>query len=196
MRKNIQFISICVLTSFFLFLQLNCSQKKEMSHDELVARGKYLVTFGGCNDCHSPKLMTQMGPVPDTTRLLSGYPASMPIGHVDTSLTAPGKWVLTNDESLIWAGPWGISFSANITPDSTTGIGAWSFDNFKNAMRTGMHLGTGRMILPPMPWKSVGSLTDEDLEAVFTFLQTVPPINNRVPNPIPPGMIAASTPKK
>ena len=136
-----------------------------MSNDELVARGKYLATIGGCNDCHSPKIMTQMGPVPDTTRLLSGYPASLPILPVDTSLVTPGKWILTNDETNIWVGPWGISFSANITPDSATGIGAWTLDNFTAAMRTGKHLGTGRMILPPMPWHSIGLLSDEDPES-------------------------------
>ena len=77
MKKNILFISVCVLSVFLLILQLNCAQK-EMSKDELIARGKYLVTFGGCNDCHSPKVMTPMGPMPDTTRLLSGHPAVLP----------------------------------------------------------------------------------------------------------------------
>jgi hypothetical protein len=196
MRKNILFITICILAGFFLLLQLNCSSKKELSNDELIARGKYLSIIGGCNDCHSPKLMTQMGPVPDSTRLLSGQPANLRILPIDTSLISPGKWILTNQQLTMWAGPWGISFSANITPDSATGIGAWTLDNFIAAMRTGRHLGTGRMILPPMPWQSVGSLNDEDLKALFTYLRTVPAVNNRVPNPVPPDMIVTKSSKK
>jgi hypothetical protein len=196
MKKNILFISVCVLSIFFLLLQLNCSSKKEMSNDELAARGKYLAEIGGCNDCHSPKIMTQMGPVPDSTKLLSGYPSSLPVLPIDTNLIEPGKWVLTNDESTIWAGPWGVSFSANITPDSSTGIGAWTLENFSSAMRTGRHLGSGRMILPPMPWHSIGLLNDEDLKALFTYLKSIPAINNRVPNPVLPNMVANNSPKK
>ncbi|MGA7720766.1 MAG: diheme cytochrome c-553 [Ignavibacteriaceae bacterium] len=189
MKKNISFFIVLVLAGFFLFLQINCSSKKEMSNDELISRGKYLTTIGGCNDCHSPKVMTQMGPVPDSTKLLSGYPARLRILPIDTSLISPGKWILTNDETTIWVGPWGISFSANITPDSTTGIGAWTLDNFISTMRTGKHLGTGRMLLPPMPWESIGSLNDEDLKALFIYLRTVSAINNRVPNPVSPNMV-------
>ena len=177
MRKNLLSITFFTLAAFFFILQLNCSSKKELSNDELIARGKYMATIGGCNDCHSPKIMTQMGPIPDSTKLLSGYRANLPILPVDTSLVTPGKWILTNDETSIWVGPWGISFSANITPDSATGIGSWTLDNFTNAMRTGKHLGTGRMILPPMPWQSVGSLTNDDIKALFAYLQSVPAIN-------------------
>ena len=196
MKKNILFITFCALSAFLILLQLDCSPKKEMTQEELVARGKYLVQFGGCNDCHSPKVMTQMGPVPDTTKLLSGYPATQPVYPVEAGQVAPGKFVITNDESDIWAGPWGISFSANLTSDSATGMGAWSLDNFISTMRTGKHLGTGRMILPPMPWDGIGRLTDEDLKAIYTYLQTVPAVNNRVPAPIPPNMISDNSKKK
>jgi mono/diheme cytochrome c family protein len=195
MKKNFLFITVCILSAFLFLLQLNCSPKKTMTNDELIARGEYLVNFGGCNDCHSPKIMTPMGPAVDTAKLLSGYPASQPVLPIDAGLITPGKWVLTNDESLIWAGPWGISFSANITSDSSTGIGGWTLENFVIAMRTGKHLGNGRMILPPMPWDGVGKLTDDDLKAMFTYLQTVPAINNRVPNPVPPNMITGSSGK-
>src|SRR6516164_5315568 len=43
--------------------------------DKEVRRGKLLATFGGCHDCHTPKVMTPNGPQPDTSRLLSGYPS-------------------------------------------------------------------------------------------------------------------------
>ena len=44
----------------------------------------------------------------------------------------------------------------------------------------------GRQILPPMPWPVYGQMTDEDLGAIFAYLQTVPAISNRVPEPVPP----------
>ena len=88
-----------------------------------------------------------MGPVPDTTRLLSGHPANQPVPQIEDGLTAPGKWVLTDDGTTMWFGPWGTSFTANLTPDSSTGLGAWTLDNFVKTMRTGKHLGTGRYLL-------------------------------------------------
>ncbi len=194
MKNNILFIFICFICAVSIFLQLNCAAKK-MSDQEQIARGKYLVDFGGCNDCHSPKIMTAMGPVPDTTKLLSGHPANQPMPQIEEGMTAPGKWVLTDDGTTMWFGPWGASFTANLTPDSATGLGAWTIDNFINTMRTGKHLGTGRMLLPPMPWQGINSLNDEDLRAIFAYLKSIPPISNRVPNPIPPNMSSENSNK-
>ncbi len=189
MRKNFLFSFLCVLSLLFLFLQFDCSSNK-MTKEDQIARGKYLVTIGGCNDCHSPKIMTPMGPVPDSTRLLSGHPAEQPLAAIDPKTVAPGNWVLTDDGTTTWVGPWGISYTANLTPDSSTGLGLWTSDIFIKAMRTGKHMGTGRMLLPPMPWQSIGQLSDNDLRAIFAYLQTLKPINNRVPAPVPPNMLS------
>lgn len=197
MKRIVFFTVLCVSAVLFVLSQFNCSSgEKAMSKDELIARGKYLVNIGGCNDCHSPKIMTAMGPVPDTTKLLSGRSANQPIAPFDTGSVAPGRWVLTDGGTSTWVGPWGISFTANLTPDSATGLGAWTLDNFINTMKTGKHLGTGRDLLPPMPWQSIGQLKDEDLKAMFTYLQSLPPISNKVPNPVPPTMLAQYSMKK
>ena len=189
MRKNFLFSFLCLISLFLLFLQLNCSSNK-MTKEEQIARGKYLVNIGGCNDCHSPKVMTPMGPIPDSTRLLSGHPSDQPLAEVDPAVAAPGKWVLTDDGTTTWVGPWGISYTANLTPDSSTGLGLWTADTFIKTMRTGKHMGSGRMLLPPMPWQGIGQLTDEDLQAIFAYLQTLKPISNRVPAPVPPNMLS------
>ena len=47
-----------------------------------VERGRYLVMVAGCNDCHTPKVMTPAGPAFDTTRLLSGHPADAPLAEI------------------------------------------------------------------------------------------------------------------
>jgi mono/diheme cytochrome c family protein len=148
---------------------------------ERIARGKYLVTYGGCNDCHTPLKMTDKGPTPDFTRLLSGHPD-------DAKLPPPPKtedtpWFAATAGMTAWAGPWGISYAANLTPDQNTGLGIWTEDMFMKAMRTGRHMSAGRDILPPMPWQNLAALNDDDLKAIFGYLRSIPPIVNRVPEP-------------
>ena len=55
---------------------------------------------------------------------------------------------------------------------------------FVKAMRTGRHMGVSRQILPPMPWSNIGAMTDDDLKALYAYLRSIPPMHNRVPEPI------------
>ncbi|MEW5924326.1 MAG: diheme cytochrome c-553 [Candidatus Zixiibacteriota bacterium] len=159
----------------------------QMTAEEQIKRGEYLVTIGGCGDCHSPKIFGPSGPSEDMSKLLSGHPAGQVLAAVPTDVLGPEKWgaICTNDLTA-WVGPWGISFAANLTPDQMTGSGAWTEAAFIKAMRTGKHLGSGRDILPPMPWPGIGKATDEDLKAIFAYMKSLPPIPNMVPQPIPP----------
>jgi mono/diheme cytochrome c family protein len=150
-----------------------------------AARGKYLVTIAGCNDCHTPLKMGPNGPEPDTSRMLSGHPESLVMPPAPT--LPQGPWAVTAGvTSTAWSGPWGVSFTANLTPDLETGLGRWTLRNFKDTIRSGRHLGRGRPILPPMPIPMYKHMTDEDLEAVFSYLRTIPAVSNRVPEPRPP----------
>jgi hypothetical protein len=154
-----------------------------------VKRGEYLVNYGGCHDCHSPKVMTPNGPAPDKTRLFAGHPADAQLPPLPAGIVgpAPNQWAaITNSDFTAWVGPWGTSFAANITPDNATGIGGWTADQFIKTMRTGKHLGVGRPLLPPMPWFDVAVLNDADLKAIFAYLKSMKPIQNPVPAPIPP----------
>ncbi len=154
-----------------------------------IKRGQYLVGFGGCNDCHTPKVFTPQGPQPDASRLLSGHPSGAALPEFPAGIIGPDKWgAVTNNDLTAWFGPWGVSFTKNLTPDKKTGLGGWTADNFIKTMRTGKHLGDGRDILPPMPWSSLNVLSDDDLKAIFAYLQSVKPIENEVPQPIPPRM--------
>ena len=54
------------------------------------------------------------------------------------------------------------------------------------AVKTGRHMGVSRPILPPMPWPALAHLTDDDLQAIYAFLRTIPAVHNRVPDPAPP----------
>ena len=81
-----------------------------------------------------------------------------------------------------FAGPWGVSYAANLTPDQNTGLGVWTEDMFVKALRTGKHMGTSRPIQPPMPWMWAGQATDDDLKAMFAYLKSIPPVVNHVPD--------------
>lgn len=153
---------------------------------DLVARGKLLVTFGGCHDCHTPKTMTAEGPVPDMSRQLSGAQAGQLLPPVDKRALAPGYWILAGGDLQSFVGPWGMSFPANLTPDEQTGIGLWTEDIFIKAIRTGKHMGEGRPILPPMSTENLRVLPDEDLKAIFAYLKSIPPLKNAVPQPVAP----------
>jgi hypothetical protein len=154
-----------------------------------LARGKYLVAYGGCNDCHTPLRMTEKGPIPDLARLLSGHPETIKLPPPPKMDKTP--WFAATAGMTAWAGPWGISYAANLTPDQNTGLGIWTEDIFLKAMRTGKHMSAGRDILPPMPWQNLAALNDDDLKAIFAYLRSIPAIKNRVPEPFVRGAVAA-----
>jgi len=161
-----------------------------MSKEALIARGQYIVSTSACHDCHSPKIMTPHGPIIDTTRILSGHPASDPVPLV----VRTDDWTLFGNDFTSAVGPWGMSFSANLTPHDT-GTGSWSFEQFKTAIRKGKYKGLegSRSLLPPMPWEVYRIFTDDDLLAIFTYLQSIKPVDNLVPPPIAPEDVKYAT---
>ncbi|MDM7913904.1 MAG: diheme cytochrome c-553 [Candidatus Eisenbacteria bacterium] len=157
------------------------------SNADVVKRGEYLVSIMGCNDCHTPWKMGQNGPEMDMTRMLSGHPQDLKMPAAPAIDPSKAPWAITASATMTaWSGPWGVSFPANLTPDPDTGLGKWTEADFRAAMKSGRHQGRGRPILPPMPYFNLAALTDDDLHAVFTYLQSIPPIKNKVPEPIPP----------
>ncbi len=149
-----------------------------------VARGRYLVTVAGCNDCHTPWKMGAAGPEPDMSRMLSGHPEQM---QLPPAPQPAGPWIVSAAATnTAWSGPWGVSYTANLTPDAETGLGKWTLRNFTDTIRTGRHMGRGRPILPPMPIPMYKHFTDADLEAIYSYLRTIPVVSNRVPEPLPP----------
>jgi len=155
-----------------------------------VARGKYIVATSGCHDCHTPWKLGPNGPEPDMERALSGHPEGM---AVPPAPKPDGPWLVSvAATNTAWSGPWGVSFTANLTPDRETGLGKWTLRNFRDMLRTGRHMGQGRPVLPPMPVAVYRNLTEADTEALFAYLQSIPPIRNRVPEPLPPATPVAA----
>lgn len=192
MRKIIIAGAITVLFFIVLFFQISCTEEgeaKTLSQEEMVALGKYIVHTGGCDDCHTPKIFTENGPVFDTTRRFSGFPQDEVLPAIDMKMIGPDKWSATEKHLGAWVGPWGISFASNLTPDKATGLGTVTEEMFIKTLREGKLKGVGRPLLPPMPWHVYGQKTDQDLKAIYAYLQSVKPISNMVPQPVPPDKV-------
>ena len=156
-----------------------------ISRDSLIKRGSYLVNSMGCDDCHSPKKFGPNGPELDMAHRFAGYPANSPRSKTNTSVMKDG-WILFAMDGTSAVGPWGQSYAANISSDAT-GIGNWSEEQFILALREGKSKGLkeGRPLLPPMPWFVYKNMNDTDLKAIFAYLKTSKPVENRVPEPKP-----------
>ncbi len=175
---------------------MSCSNKNQNSSndntkvgtttEDIVKHGEYLVTTMGCNDCHSPKKMGKFGPEIIPELMLSGYPAERPIVKFDSKLIKEGFAMFYPDLTAT-AGPWGVSFAGNLTPDAT-GIGTWTEEQFKKALTQGKYKGldNSRPLLPPMPWTNFTNMKDEDIHAVFMYLKSIKPVRNAVPGHITP----------
>jgi len=125
------------------------------------------------------------------SRMLSGHPEGM---QLPPAPAPAGPWLVTvAATNTAWSGPWGVSYTANLTPDAETGLGKWTLRDFMATLRTGRHMGRGRLILPPMPIPMYKHFTDSDMDAIFTYLRSIPPVQNRVPEPLPPVATTAST---
>ena len=181
-------LSALVLAAALIPAAVNATEPQPNSaqaYKPNIENGAYLVRTMGCNDCHTPWKMGPKGPEPDMTRALTGHPQDMKMPAPPQ--LPPGPWVsVSAATNTAYAGPWGVSFTANLTPDKETGLGDWTEEMFIKTMRTGLHQGKGRALLPPMPFWMVGNLSDPDIKDLFAYLQSLPPVHNRVPAPVDP----------
>lgn len=197
MKKSI--VLFIVITS--LFLVYSCTDSKTESTNTTTAAnsnnnyggfesqvkwGEHLVTIGSCHDCHTPKKMTAAGMDIDSAYFLSGHIGKPPAPDVNRK-EMQAKFLVVTGDLTSWVGPWGISYTANLTSDST-GIGLWTESQFMTAIRQGKFKGmpAGRDLLPPMPWQMYRHMTDDELKAIYAFLKTTKPIKNVVPPPVAP----------
>jgi mono/diheme cytochrome c family protein len=85
--------------------------------------------------------------------------------------------------------PFGVIYSSNITPDVETGIGAWSQDAFRRAMKDGVGR-RGEHLYPAFPYDHFTKVKDEDIDAIYAYLMAgVAPVKetmreNELPFPL------------
>jgi hypothetical protein len=193
-HRSIYFSFMCIVIALLLSRCQNNDQPKVESatttnyggYESREQWGEHLVTVSACHDCHSPKKMTPNGPDIDSSLLLSGHPSAMPDISIDRKEMEQKGLGVTQDLTS-WLGPWGISYTANLTSDST-GIGNWTEGQFIYAIRNGKYKGmeNSRPLLPPMPWQMYRNFSDDELKAIFAYLKSTKPIRNIVPAPKPP----------
>lgn len=131
---------------------------------DLIARGKYLVEMGAnCGECHTP--VTATGE-PDETYHLAGHVAGRPVPSNTAFKAFHGE---------------GFTYAGNLTPDRETGLGGWTHEEFRRALKEGITR-RGRPLQPPMPWERYRKMfSDQDIDAIWIYLQSLPPVSNRVP---------------
>jgi hypothetical protein len=200
MRKTLLIAAVAVVAMALLFpvlqpvnetsaamLAAPASIAKPLTAQQIQAqrakRGEYLVTIGSCDDCHTPWIVGEKGPQPDWSRRLSGHPQDLVMPAAPKLPEGPWLWMGAGTNTA-FAGPWGVSYARNLTPEEVSGLGIWTEEMFIKTMRTGRHMGVSRPILPPMPWPSLAKATDEDLKSIYAYLRTLKPIKNEVPDPI------------
>ena len=154
LMRNLSHFIAAVLASGVLAIA--CSGKA--AADAQTERGKYLVSLGGCNDCHTPGYFLGK---PDFEHRLSGS---------EVGFELPGL---------------GVFHGPNLTPDKETGIGNWTAQEIVAAIRTGARP-DGRELAPIMPWRGLSVLTDADALAIAAYLKSLPPVKNKVPGPFGP----------
>jgi mono/diheme cytochrome c family protein/uncharacterized protein YjiS (DUF1127 family) len=143
---------------------LSANSDAGLAQDAQIKRGQYLVTFGGCNDCHTPGYFFGKA---DMSRFLGGS---------DVGFEIPGL---------------GVFHGPNLTPDPETGLGGWSSDQIVAAITKGQRP-DGRELAPIMPWHAFANLTAQDVRAIAVYLKSLPPVKNKVPGPFGPDEQATS----
>ena len=125
--------------------------------EDKVAYGRYLVTSRLlCFSCHSADFKTNDDLQPEKS---AGY-----LGGGNAMPDLSGRIVHT----------------ANLTPDTETGIGGWSEAQFRRALVDGIRPDNRPLRYPMVPYRPLG---DEDVAAIYAYLRTVPPIRNAVAAP-------------
>ena len=132
---------------------------------EAVERGSYLVELLGCGSCHTEGALIGE---PRMDRWLAG-------SSVGVAYTNPMEFRFP-----------GVVFPPNITPDEETGIGRWSDRQILAAVRAGAgRHGQNRILV--MPWQGYSKLTTDDAMAIVGYLKSLEPIQNPLPENVPPG---------
>ena len=122
------------------------------SADSAVQRGRYLVTIGGCNDCHT-----------------AGY---APAG----GKVAESQWLL--GDTVGWNGPWGTTYAPNLRL-RLAAMDAAAFRIYARNLKS----------RPPMPYWTLHTMTDDDLDALLAYVKSLGPAGESAPAALPPGTV-------
>ena len=155
--KRAAMVIVCLVSLFLIYVQLTYQRKFEVpvtgirssTDSSIIARGSYIVNGQAhCYDCHTPDSLKSQGL---RGPLIGGYAFKTPFGSI---------------------------FTANVTPDSATGIGSVSDEQLAQALRYNVNH-KGHAMAGIMPFNA---MSDEDLTAVISYLRTMKPVRHKVPD--------------
>lgn len=140
--------------------------------DDILSHGRYIATIAGCTSCHTPDKFEYQNPKTLTLEQIQTI-AFDGGSAIDTEKFIAGG-------RLFDLGPGGVVYTRNLTPDNTTGIGKWTEEQIKIAIKTSLSA-DGKTLFPVMPYHVYNGMADADLTAVVTFLRSVNAVSNKVP---------------
>jgi mono/diheme cytochrome c family protein len=168
------FVLLAIISSFFLVLaavtSVGASNKNQA---EVLEHGEYMANIAGCIDCHTPFQEQYQDPAKMTLDQLKVL--SFNLGATqdrENKLLAGGR--------PFDLGPAGILLTRNLTPDQETGIGSWSDEQVKLAIKTGVSA-DGKLLFPVMPYHVYNTMADADLDALVAYLRSIKAVSHNIP---------------
>lgn len=173
MKKQVVVILAFVFSFLFILAIASSVGASNQYQSDTIEHGKYIATIAGCTDCHTPLKPEYQDPTKlnfDQLKVLSFNGAA---AADETRLLAGGR--------AFDLGPIGILLTRNITPDEETGLGSWTDEQIKLAVKTGVDK-NGKVLFPVMPYHVYNGMADADVDAVVAYLRSVNAVNNPVPD--------------
>ncbi len=167
---------VFTLAFIFAFIGLATSSGSASAgthpQEDLLAQGRYIATIAGCTSCHTPDKAEYQNPQAltfDQIKTLS-FDAN---DALDTNKFLGGGRPFD-------LGPAGVVYTLNLTPDEVNGLGNWTDEQIKIAMKTGLNA-KGETLFPVMPYHVYNTMADSDVSAVVAFLRSVNAVDNQPP---------------
>lgn len=173
MKKHI-FISLALISSILITtVTATSASANTKAQADVLEHGKYIANIAGCIDCHTPFQEEYQDPAKMTLDQLKVF--SFNLGTTqdrESKLLAGGR--------PFDLGPAGVLLTRNLTPDQEAGIGSWSDEQVKLAVKTGVSP-DGRILFPVMPYFVYKDMADADLDALVVYLRSINAVSNIIP---------------
>jgi len=172
MKKHLVFLlafigSVLLITAF-----VTSASASSEYQDAQLEHGKYIASIAGCPVCHTSYKAEYQDPAKLTLEQIQTLAFNEVNALDQNKLLAGGR--------VFQLGPIGNLLTRNLTPDKETGLGTWTTDQIKVAVKTGMAI-DGKMLFPVMPYHAYNGMADADVDAVIAYLQSVNAVSNKIP---------------
>jgi len=172
MKKQTLVFLACLFLLTFVLAFATTANASPNNQGDVLQHGKYIATIAGCTDCHTPYKAEYQDPSKYTLEQLQTISFNGKDTLDETKLLAGGR--------PFDLGPAGVLFTRNLTPDQATGLGSWTDEQVKLAVKTGVSH-DGKILFPVMPYHVYNGMADADIDAVIVYLRSVNAVSNQVP---------------